>query len=202
MLAVGSPRAYDDDDDVPLVARVDAGATRDRAHATVAADAHPDATIVPGLEAEPSTALARQRRGCVCHCPARDRPTLPRHEDGSPNPATPFRSNAAISLAGEQSSWNSAQEIKKKTGTCRAPTRAPPLGLGGNYFPPFHKYWGIHFLIYKPSKRPRLESNVFHPPSVCPLARASSRDGEVVSRGLRASACAPVGVATRRRARF
>ena len=114
LLAVGSPRAYDDDDDVPLVARVDAGATRDRAHATVAADAHPDATIVPGLEAEPSTALARQRRGCVCHCPARDRPTLPRHEDGSPNPATPFRSNAAISLAGEQSSWNSAQEIKKK----------------------------------------------------------------------------------------
>ena len=26
------------------------------------------------------------------------------------------------------------------------------------YFPPFHKYCGIHFLIYKPSKRPRLES--------------------------------------------
>ena len=112
MLAVGSPRAYDDDD-VPLVARVDAGATRDRAHATVAADAHPDATIVPGLEAEPSTALARQRRGCVCRA-RRGSLNLTSARGWISNPATPFRSNAAISLAGEQSSWNSAQEIKKK----------------------------------------------------------------------------------------
>ena len=83
---------------------------------------------------------------------------------------------------------------QKKTGTCRAPTRAPPLGLGGNYFPPFHKYWGIHFLIYKPSKRPRLESNVF-------IHRASARSLERrlgTARWFPAD-CARVGVRARRR---
>ena len=32
------------------------------------------------------------------------------------------------------------------------PCPPPHCKLSKNYSPPFHKYWGIHFLIYKPSK--------------------------------------------------
>ena len=69
----------------------------------------------------------------------------------------------ARSPTGERSS----QSAGRRPGAGMAPRRvtmrrcsrtaARRRRSSGPLFPPFHKYWGIHFLIYKPSKPARLE---------------------------------------------